>query len=1111
MTTRTTNQKFTMRLVVTMLLALTSIASAWADDSGNCGNTDGNVKWEYNAMTKTLKIYKNTVDPVGDDFDMKDYYTFGAEPWKNYLADISSVVIEEGVTRIGDYALSRLTALTSCTLPASVKTLGNHILNGCTSLETFIAPEGSQLETMGNNLFWECISLTKIVILAETPPTISSQTFADPSWAYCKIYVCNESYRTDTNWSHYNYGPMRVLYKVATDSGVSVVDEPHAIYGGATCYGEGITLTLSHDEMPGGYGFGGYKVTKTLDLSDVTESVLSGNETDGYTLTMPSYDITITANDPIKFPYTAISTAEEWDVFAASVLNGKTYSGEVVGLEADISTSTRVGSLFTNDGLPFSGTFDGKGHTLNVNIIDVNSEMWMAPFCFIQGATIKNLKVTGTVTSENFAAAGLVGYCAKNSTNQVIGCKIEANVNSHFNASGIVGYVFGGGLTLQDCYYSGTITNHAESDCAGLLARSDAQTLTIKDCLMKGTFALTQNSICHPIATYATTVPTTVNVSNALYLNTIPVTATNKQVIPGAEGWAVNTEYVMAQWDEPIIAADGMLYYGAHLPGKSLPYSYGFETTLDEEGWTLITNNPAETCIYENIDGSSSQTSYSGTKFFFFNYGPTQYLISPRLEGTTDLMVRLYYTLGQGISVGYSSTTTDIDAFTWVAIGNSNNLDWKEYITYVPAGTKYVALKANPGTTAKIDDIRISSYSSATITCSKEGYCTYYNSSNDAILPTTVKALIVTDNIDGMLTYETIADGDTPNNTVPAGTPVMLQTGRSSEAQQITLPLTPPMLAAITQTNLLQGSDYLTMTTGGGKHYHLSYDANETTYGWHWGNDNGTPFYSEAHRAWLVLPERITQRYFDAMPGYITLSNFADNTSTIESYNGQTHSVQIADRVLYKDDDWNTLCLPFDLELNGSPLDGATLMELDTEGTYDTNKHTGLDGSTLYLYFKAAENIEAGKPYIIKWKSGFNIEGPIFTNVTINSNASTEVTFTGGTFKGTYSPVVLTPNDKSILFLGDNNTLYWPDAANYSDGYYHLNAFRAYFELNDGSEAREIVLNFGEDNEVNGVNEVIASLGVNDDSWYTINGVKLSGKPTAKGLYIVNGHKVVVK
>jgi hypothetical protein len=60
--------------------------------------------------------------------------------------------------------------------------------------------------------------------------------------------------------------------------------------------------------------------------------------------------------------------------------------------------------------------------------------------------------------------------------------------------------------------------------------------------------------------------------------------------------------------------------------------------------------------------------------------------------------------------------------------------------------------------------------------------------------------------------------------------------------------------------------------------------------------------------------------------------------------------VTLADRTLFKDGAWNTLCLPFDLSsLTGTPLEGATLMELDTEaGSYE--HITGLDGNKLYLF-----------------------------------------------------------------------------------------------------------------------------------------------------------------
>ena len=236
----------------------------------------------------------------------------------------------------------------------------------------------------------------------------------------------------------------------------------------------------------------------------------------------------------------------------------------------------------------------------------------------------------------------------------------------------------------------------------------------------------------------------------------------------------------------------------------------------------------------------------------------------------------------------------------------------------------------------------------------------------------------------------------------------------------------------------------------------------------------------------------------------ITLADAADNSSAIREWNGSVADVTLTGRTLYKDGDWNTLCLPFDVALAGSTLEGATLMELDTEGTYN-GKQTGLaNDGTLYLYFKTATSIEAGKPYIIKWASGSNIENPVFTGVTIDNTASTEVAFTGGTFKGTYSPIVWDTENKSILFVGTDNTLYWPTAGG------HVNACRAYFDLGSAS-AREFVMNFDGENEVTSLPQPLQKEGSQADAWYTLDGRKLNGKPTTKGLYIHNGKKVIIK
>ena len=245
----------------------------------------------------------------------------------------------------------------------------------------------------------------------------------------------------------------------------------------------------------------------------------------------------------------------------------------------------------------------------------------------------------------------------------------------------------------------------------------------------------------------------------------------------------------------------------------------------------------------------------------------------------------------------------------------------------------------------------------------------------------------------------------------------------------------------------------------------------------------------------------------------ITLANATSNSSTISTYNGKRVNATLADRTLYKDGAWNTLCLPFSMTATQvtAQLAPTELMELDTEGTYDTDKQTGLDGTTLYLYFKNATSIEAGKPYLIKWSSGNNIENPTFNGVTV-SNASTEVTFTGGKFVGTYSPVGFTPNTRSILFLGTDNYLYWPNAANNTDGKYYVNAFRAYFDLGTNN-AREFVLRFfderNDDDDASGIKT--ANDTDSDSTWYDMSGRRLSGKPGMKGMYINNGKKVIIK
>lgn len=237
-----------------------------------------------------------------------------------------------------------------------------------------------------------------------------------------------------------------------------------------------------------------------------------------------------------------------------------------------------------------------------------------------------------------------------------------------------------------------------------------------------------------------------------------------------------------------------------------------------------------------------------------------------------------------------------------------------------------------------------------------------------------------------------------------------------------------------------------------------------------------------------------------------------------------TNNITISGRTLYKDGKWNTLCLPFSLtaeQMAANPaFAGATLMTMDV--TEKNGFDTG-DGK-LYLWFKSATAIEAGVPYLVKWDkaadydnnpSVYDIVSPVFKGVTVsNSTAQTVESKTAGLetvqMVGTYSPVGVTADDKSILFLGNANTLY------YSTVDRQIRSCRAYFSVpyikqNAGVKARAFALSFDGEGAT-GILEVSANSNeVKDDAWYSLDGVRLSGKPTRRGMYINKGKKILVK
>ena len=194
-----------------------------------------------------------------------------------------------------------------------------------------------------------------------------------------------------------------------------------------------------------------------------------------------------------------ISNLPDWNAFCDCVNGGTDYAGETVTLAANVGGITQMAG--TSSSTPFKGTFDGQGHTLTVAITNNNSQ-GQAPFQNIEGATIKDLVVTGWVTSSSSHAAGLVGF-ALSGTNTIQNCKISTNVNGgNSHIGGIVGHAKSAIIVMNGCLYDGQLSS--SSNMGGLIGWgngtnvNDGPTIKLKDCLFNGTVPNNSDNF-HPI------------------------------------------------------------------------------------------------------------------------------------------------------------------------------------------------------------------------------------------------------------------------------------------------------------------------------------------------------------------------------------------------------------------------------------------------------------------------------------------------------------------------------------------------------------------------------------------------------------------------------------
>ena len=117
------------------------------------------TKTESDNLTWTL--YDNGTMTISGKGAMKDYGADGS-PATQKEDSVKKVVIEDGVTSIGEYAFQSCTGLTSIKIPKSVTNIGECAFYRCTDLKSIEIPDS--VTSIGNYAFSDCTSLTSITI-----------------------------------------------------------------------------------------------------------------------------------------------------------------------------------------------------------------------------------------------------------------------------------------------------------------------------------------------------------------------------------------------------------------------------------------------------------------------------------------------------------------------------------------------------------------------------------------------------------------------------------------------------------------------------------------------------------------------------------------------------------------------------------------------------------------------------------------------------------------------------------------------------------------------------------------------------------------------------------
>ena len=465
--------------------------------SGICGE---NLTW----------LFENGILTISGTGKMTNYTEYCDMPWYDYLSEIESIVVEEGVDSLGNYAFYQCRAATEVSLSKSLTSIGEHSFECCEALTSVRIPEGiaeipayafahcvslasvpfpSTLKSIGDYAFYDCEALEGVVF-PENLTTIGESAF----------YSCDNISRlvfdnvevigagAFSGCDSLNYITLSTNVKKIGDSIVSYLsdvyfDGTEAQWNEIEFIGDNSSLLDANIHFNNGYftdGVGSpedpYQISNAAQLDAVRHDMT----TNTYYLQVADIDL----------------NGVEWEPIGA-------YIGDGI-------------SAYPEDFSSFYGIYNGNGYKIsNMNVSRVSDEhgaigLFGYNSGILNNITLDNTDISVTVTPTKLFSVSIggdyypypcIGSVAGHSTGSIIDCRNYGNISVTVACSGQLTYVGGvvGVGTCSNCVNNSTINVELSIEdswtnvfCGGIVGYPGAITTEIEHCVNYGNVSVSE-------------------------------------------------------------------------------------------------------------------------------------------------------------------------------------------------------------------------------------------------------------------------------------------------------------------------------------------------------------------------------------------------------------------------------------------------------------------------------------------------------------------------------------------------------------------------------------------------------------------------------------------